>query len=101
MTKTIFKVLMHGGHYVDTGKLGTGIYASVKPCLYDVSETIENLINNANRRAEEEYMNEGYAQRYAKNIANCQLVEVSLLISGLNAQASVASKADSSHPMTP
>lgn len=94
MTQTIFKVLMYGGHYVDTGRLCTGIYASAKPCLYDVSETIESLINNANRRAEEEYMIEGYAQRYAKNISNCQLIEVSLLISGLNAQASVATESE-------
>lgn len=80
MKETNFKVLMHCGVYVDANMLVKGIYECTKPFIYDNDETIESMIETAEKLKDlfgSQYI---INERYFENLKQCQLIDVELLI---------------------
>ena len=79
MNETMFKILMHCGAYVDSNMLEEGIYSTKKPQLFSKNDTIE-LIEEKGRMMKDMMGIQMISERYFKNLRQCQLVDVSLLI---------------------
>lgn len=80
MIKTKFKVLMHYGTYVDANMLVKGIYECTKPFIYHNDETIESMIETAEKLKDLVGSQYIVNEKYFENLKQCQLVDVELLI---------------------
>lgn len=80
MKETKFKILMYCGIYVDSNLLDKGIYATQKPYLYSKYDTIESLIKYG-ENIKDMNGNGFISEKYFENLKQCQLVDITLLIS--------------------
>jgi hypothetical protein len=72
-----YKVLLHGTQFVNENLLGKGIYTTIRPTLFEETDTIESLILK--------YENMRYMTKYelhctVENLKKCRLVNVNLEI---------------------
>lgn len=76
-----FRVLMYGGHFVDTNKLvGDGGYITNKPHLYDADHTKEKIIETHKAVAHFAGFTEGHFKNLERNLVDCRMVDVELII---------------------
>jgi len=72
---TQFKALMHCGRYVDANLLEGGIYTCEKPFIYSAEETIESMIERAERLKDMAGVN-FIPEKYFDNLRKCKLVDI-------------------------
>lgn len=67
---------MYGDNFVDASQLTHGIYTTMVPILYSKDITIEYKINTIKEMSR--MFSAKSIENYAKNILQCELVEVTL-----------------------
>lgn len=81
MKKTKFRILMYGGHYVDTNRLtGDGGYITDTPYLYPENHTKEDIIKTHKEVAAYTGFNENHLKNLEHNLKDCVLHDIEINI---------------------
>ncbi len=76
-----FRVLMFGGHFVDTNKItGEGAYITNNPHLYDADHTKEKIVETHKTVADFAGFTEAHFKNLENNLKDCRMVDVELVI---------------------
>ena len=79
MKSNTFKALMMGHIFVDGSLLGKGIYETLRPELYSEYETIEKLVERA-EKVRDMFGEQQVPKSYIENLKKCRLQNVKVEI---------------------